>query len=181
MRAAKRTSKPAAAGRRIGRRRPKPVAGGWRTTHGKAGSLQPGRRACCGRSRNAADTHTAHQRCREARSGLAPPTGDPRPAADRTSHIAHCLAGRPGALKPKPVVIWLGYAIWWEHPGAELGCFFASLAVAGTWGDQPPSGVVGGAGPRVTRRCPRRCRADLCLPLAGPRRPFFFSAGFPQR
>jgi hypothetical protein len=38
----------------------------------------------------------------------------------------------------------------WEHPGAELGCFFASLAVVGTWGDQPPSGVVGG-GPRGTR------------------------------
>jgi hypothetical protein len=32
-------------------------------------------------------------------------------------------------------VIWFGYAIWWELPGAELGCFFASLAVVGTWGD----------------------------------------------
>jgi hypothetical protein len=30
----------------------------------------------------------------------------------------------------------------WEHPGAELGRFFASLAVVGTWGDQPPSGAV---------------------------------------
>jgi hypothetical protein len=56
---------------------------------------------------------------------------------------------------------WLGYAIWGGHPGgAELGCFLASLAVVGTWGDQPPSGVVGG-GPRATRRCHRRCRAGL--------------------
>jgi hypothetical protein len=22
------------------------------------------------------------------------------------------------------VVFWLGYAMWWGHPGAELGCFF---------------------------------------------------------
>jgi hypothetical protein len=49
--------------------------------------------------------------------------------------------------KQPAVVIWLGYAIWWEHPGAELGCFFASLAVVGTpWGDQPPSGQVGWSG-----------------------------------
>jgi hypothetical protein len=61
------------------------------------------------------------------------------------------------------MVFWLGlwFWFWWEHPGGELGCLFASLAVVGTWGDQPPSGVVGG-GPQVTRRCPRLCGADLC-------------------
>jgi hypothetical protein len=42
------------------------------------------------------------------------------------------------------VVFWLGFWFGREHPGAELGRFFASLAVVGTWGDQPPSGVVGG-------------------------------------
>jgi hypothetical protein len=72
------------------------------------------------------------------------------------------------------VVFWLGFWFWWEHPGAELGRFFDSLAVVGTWGDQPPSGVVGG-GPRVTRRCPRRCGAGLCpWPGGGGR---FFSGG----
>jgi hypothetical protein len=71
------------------------------------------------------------------------------------------------------VVFWLGFWFWWEHPGAELGRFFASLAVVGTWGDQPPSGVVGG-GPRVTRRCPRRCVADLC---GGAGAVFFFRGG----
>jgi hypothetical protein len=58
-----------------------------------------------------------------------------------------CRKG-PNAVRTAAVVIWLGYAIWWEHPGAELGCFFASLAVVGTWGDHPPSGVVRG-GPRA--------------------------------
>jgi hypothetical protein len=63
-----------------------------------------------------------------------------------------CRSSMSAQIHSPAVVIWLGYAIWWEHPGAELGCFFfASLAVVGTWGDQPPSGVVGG-GPRVTRR-----------------------------
>jgi hypothetical protein len=67
------------------------------------------------------------------------------------------------------VVIWLGYAIWWEHPGAaELGCFFASLAVVGTWGDHPPSGVVRG-GPRVTRRCPRGSPSRTALHGRRPR------------
>jgi hypothetical protein len=66
---------------------------------------------------------------------------------------------------------WLGFWFWWEHPGAELGRFFASLAVVGTWGDQPPSGVVG-RGQRVTRRCPRRCGADLC-PWSGRGGRFF--------
>jgi hypothetical protein len=32
------------------------------------------------------------------------------------------------------VFFWSGYAIWWAHPGAELGCFYASLAAVGTWG-----------------------------------------------
>jgi hypothetical protein len=55
------------------------------------------------------------------------------------------------ALDPidKAVVFWLGFGFWWEHPGVTLGRFFASLAVVDTWGDQPPSGVVGG-GPRVS-------------------------------
>jgi hypothetical protein len=30
-------------------------------------------------------------------------------------------------------------------PRGRTGLFFASMAVVGTWGDQPPSGVVGGA------------------------------------
>jgi hypothetical protein len=78
-----------------------------------------------------------------------------------------------------PVVFWLGFWFWWEHPGAELGRFFASLAVVlGTWGDQPPSGVAGG-GQRATRRCPRRCGADLRpWPACGGR---FFPGGCPQR
>jgi hypothetical protein len=79
-----------------------------------------------------------------------------------------------GSAESVSVVIWLGYAIWWEHPGAGLGCFLASLAMVGTWGDQPPSGVVGG-GPRATRRCHRRCSP---LPLAGLRGPFFFPGGW---
>jgi hypothetical protein len=33
---------------------------------------------------------------------------------EASEFMYHCCA----------VVIWLGYAIWWEHPGAELGCFF---------------------------------------------------------
>ena len=53
------------------------------------------------------------------------------------------------------VDIWLGYAIWCGHLSAEMGCFVASLAVVGAWGDQLPSGVVRG-GPRVTQRCHRR-------------------------
>jgi hypothetical protein len=80
---------------------------------------------------------------------------------------------RPVSYCPA-VVFWLGFWFWWEHPGAELGRFFAPLAVVGTGVDQPPSGVVGG-GPRVTRRCPRRCGADLCpWPGGGGR---FFSMG----
>jgi hypothetical protein len=59
------------------------------------------------------------------------------------------------------VLFWLGFWFWWEHPGADLGRFFASLAVVCTWGDRPASGLVGG-GPWVTRRCPRRFGADLC-------------------
>jgi hypothetical protein len=31
------------------------------------------------------------------------------------------------------VVFWLGFWFWWEHPGAELGRFFASLAMLGTY------------------------------------------------
>jgi hypothetical protein len=58
------------------------------------------------------------------------------------------------------VVFWLGFWFWREYPGATLGRVLAPLAVVGTWGDQPPSGVVGG-GPRATRRCHRRCGADL--------------------
>jgi hypothetical protein len=76
------------------------------------------------------------------------------------------------------VVFWLGYAIWWGHPGAELGCFFAFLAVVCTWGGKPASGVVGG-GPWVTRRCPRRSGADL-FPWPG-RGGRFFPGGFPRR
>jgi hypothetical protein len=30
--------------------------------------------------------------------------------------------------------------------GPNWAVFFASLALVGTWGDQPPSGVVGGGG-----------------------------------
>ena len=76
------------------------------------------------------------------------------------------------------VVFWLGFWFWLGYLGAVLSRFFVSLAVVGTWGDQPPSGVVRG-GPRVTRRCPRRCRADLCpWPVRGGR---FFPGGFPQR
>jgi hypothetical protein len=54
--------------------------------------------------------------------------------------------------------------------GPNRAVFFASLAVVGTyWGDQPPSGVVGG-GPRVTRRRPRRRGAGLCpWPVRGGR------------
>jgi hypothetical protein len=44
----------------------------------------------------------------------------------------------------RQLAFWLGCAIWWEHPGAELGCCFASLAVVFTWGPRPASGVVGG-------------------------------------
>jgi hypothetical protein len=77
-------------------------------------------------------------------------------------------------LKRKAVVFWLGFWFWWEHPGVELGRFFASLAVVGTWGGQPPSGVVGG-GPWVTWRCHRRPRADVSF-WPG-RRPRFFPGG----
>jgi hypothetical protein len=51
---------------------------------------------------------------------------------------------RLSCFSRRTVVIWLGYAIWWEHPGAELGCFFASLAVVGTWGG--PATKWGGRG-----------------------------------
>jgi hypothetical protein len=57
-------------------------------------------------------------------------------------------------------------------PMGRIGLFYRLLAVVGTWGDQPPSGVVGG-GPRVTRRCTRRCGADLC-PWPGRGGRFFF-------
>jgi hypothetical protein len=60
------------------------------------------------------------------------------------------------------VGFWLGFWFWWEHPGAKLGRFsppWPWWAPRGT-SHQPPSGVVGG-GPWVTRRCPRRCGADL--------------------
>jgi hypothetical protein len=40
---------------------------------------------------------------------------------------------------------------WWERPGATLARFFASLAMVDTWGDQPPSGVVGGGPARGPR------------------------------
>jgi hypothetical protein len=82
----------------------------------------------------------------------------------------------------RTVVFWLGFWFLREDPGATLGRFFASLAVVGTWGEhQPPSGVVG-RGPRATRRCHRRCRAGLCLPLplAGPRGPFYSFRGVPS-
>ena len=36
------------------------------------------------------------------------------------------LVGRLG------LSIWWRYVIWWGHPGAALGRFFASLAVVGT-------------------------------------------------
>jgi hypothetical protein len=64
-------------------------------------------------------------------------------------------------------------------PRGRIGLFFSP---PWPWwapgGDQPPSGVVGG-GPHVTRRCHRRCRADLCpWPGCGGR---FFPGGYPQR
>jgi hypothetical protein len=55
------------------------------------------------------------------------------------------LGASVSTLPNEAVIFWLGQWFWWEHPGAELGRFFASLlAVMGTWGGQPPSGVVGG-------------------------------------
>ena len=75
------------------------------------------------------------------------------------------------------MVFWLGFWFWLGYLGAVLSRFFVSLAVVGTWWDQPPSGVVGG-GPRATRRCHRRCRADLCpWPGCGGR---FFFRGVPS-
>jgi hypothetical protein len=41
------------------------------------------------------------------------------------------------------VVFWLGFWFWLGYLGAVLSRFFVSLAVVGTWWDQPPSGVVG--------------------------------------
>jgi hypothetical protein len=98
--------------------------------------------------------------------------------ADIPTYMSHQNHRRSADELRNTVDIWLGYAIWWAHPGAALDRFFDSLAVVDTWGDQPPSGVVGG-GPRVTRRCPRRCGADLCpWPGRGGR---FFPGGVPQR
>ena len=49
------------------------------------------------------------------------------------------------------VVFWLGFWFWLGYLGAVLSRFFVSLAVVGTWGDQPPSGVVGGGPARGPR------------------------------
>jgi hypothetical protein len=66
------------------------------------------------------------------------------------------VAGKGKAHHRSAVVFWLGFWFWWEHPGAELGRFFASLAVVGTWGGQPPSGVVGGGTPLSHKSGTRR-------------------------
>jgi hypothetical protein len=67
-----------------------------------------------------------------------------------------------------------------EAPRGRSGQFFCLPGRGGhLGGHQPPSGGVVGGGPRATRRCHRRCRADLCpWPGRGGR---FFSRGCPQR
>jgi hypothetical protein len=70
-------------------------------------------------------------------------------------HITPQGAGvATGPVKFVAVVIWLGYAIWWEHPGGELGCFFLPpwpwWAPGGTshqvgWSGEARCGSRGGA------------------------------------
>jgi hypothetical protein len=98
--------------------------------------------------------------------------------------------GTPFALRgtPQPAVVFCFLIRLCERfggrtQGPNWAVFFASLALAvvGTWGDQPPSGVAGG-GPRATWRCPRRCGAGLCpWPGRRGRSPPLGPRGFNQR
>jgi hypothetical protein len=99
------------------------------------------------------------------------------------------LIGRAGVVASRSLAFdldrclavdfWLGYAIWWENPGAALGRFFDSLAVVGTWGDQPAT-KWGGRGRPVGHTAVPPAVPRWPLPLAKPRGPFF-PGEWPQR
>jgi hypothetical protein len=69
------------------------------------------------------------------------------------------------------VVIWFGYAIWWEHPGAELGCFFRLPGRGGHLGG--PATKWGGRGRPAGHAAVPPAVPRWPLPLAGLRGPFF--------
>jgi hypothetical protein len=77
----------------------------------------------------------------------------------KTRGVQPGLRGRMAELRPlfPAVVFWLGFWFWWEHPGAALGRFFASLAVVGTWGGQGAATKWGGR---------RRPAGHAAVPLA---------------
>jgi hypothetical protein len=92
-------------------------------------------------------------------------------AATARTHAA-AVSSTPAAVA---VVIWSGYAIWWEHPGAALGRFCASVAVGGTGGGAATHGGGRGRPAGHAARCHRPAVRRCPLPLAGhagPRGPF---------
>jgi hypothetical protein len=86
--------------------------------------------------------------------------------------------GFNGSSRTAAVVFWLGFWFWWEHPGAEMGRLFASMAVVGTWGTShqvgwsvEARGSRGGApGGAALTFAPGRAAGAV-----------FFSGGFTQR